>query len=266
MKDLQLAWGFVPGESVIHRLDPRLKGGCLLGLVLAGAMSLWGGILCWMVAAYAVAAAGLSWRRCFRLLYPLRWLFLFTFGFHLLSPGPRIVSWLPVSYSGLWRGGVLCLTLALFVVLVAVFNFTTSPLRLAQAADVALRPFNRLGLHSAEVALMLMVAMQAVPLLFREARRLTLAQMARGIDPRRGGPWRRIRNMLALFIPLINSIQQRAEHLALSLTARGYTAEVKRSYLYPLQVGRLEGAASVLVAGVLALAWWSRRWGYGFWF
>lgn len=252
MKTLLLGQ-YVPGDSPVHRLDPRVK---IVATLLASVVILnAGAVESLAVTAFLLAGAalaGLSGGRMMEALRPLAWFFALLFGLHLFfSDGRPIVAALPaLTWEGLWRGAAVTWQFAALVVSAAILTMTTDPSGLVGGFEKLLRPFNRFGLPSHDLAVMVSVALRFVPTLLEEVERMREAQVARGADFGAGGPVRRLRKMASLVIPLILCTFRRADELALAMEGRGYHRG-PRTYLRELKFTRADYAALLAVAGFL---------------
>ncbi len=252
MKTLLLGQ-YVPGHSPVHRLDPRVK---IVAVLLASVVILNAGaaeslaVTAFLLA--GAALAGLSGARIAEALRPLAWFFAILFGLHLFfTEGRPIVAALPaVTWEGLRRGAEVTWQFAALVVSAAILTMTTVPSELVGGFEKLLRPFNRIGVPSHDIALMVSVALRFVPTLLEEVERMREAQVARGADFGAGGPVRRLRKMAALVIPLILCTFRRADELALAMEGRGYHRG-PRTYLRELKFTRNDYAALLAVASFL---------------
>lgn len=253
MKTLLLGQ-YVPGDSPVHRLDPRVK---IVATLLASVVILNADNLgCLVVTAFLLAAAalsGLPGRRVAGALRPLAWFFALLFGLHLFfTDGTPILHSLPaVTWEGLRTGISVTWQFAALVVSAAVLTMTTSPSELVGGLERLLRPLGRIGVPSHDIALMVSVALRFVPTLLEEVERMREAQVARGADFGSGNPVRRLRKAASLVIPLILCTFRRADELALAMEGRGYQRG-PRTYLRELKFTRADYAALLAVTAFLA--------------
>ncbi len=244
---------YVPGNSPLHRLDPRIK---LLALpllmpaVFAGAD--WSRLaLLALIAGLLLAVSGLSPRLWWRGVWAFRWFFLFTLALHLFfSPGRTLwgIAWL--SQDGLLRGSLVCLQLTLALLFSSLLSLTTSPAQLTAAIAALLRPLERLGLPVRGFAAGLAGAWQFLPLLREEAQ----GQMQRArqqADPGRGSLDERLRTVVGLLTPLLYRLIDRAEEMARAEARLEKAAEEPLETLPPFRPALL--FALVATAGGAAL-------------
>jgi energy-coupling factor transport system permease protein len=212
---------YVPGDSILHRLDPRLKLAGLPILVIAAFVAHAAGqrLALVLLAATLILLAGGHWRFFLRGLWALRWLFLCTVLLHLLfSPGRTLFGSVWLSLDGLLRGLQVCEQLALAVLFSSLLTLSTSPPELAAAVSSLLQPFARFGLPVRELSLLLLLALHFIPILREEA----LAQLAANRVMGGGAGSRLLERGQAvgrMVAPLLLRLVERADRLALAVAA-----------------------------------------------
>ena len=254
-----LPGAYVAADSALHRLDPRVKMGAafLLMLLPFVAPGMVGTLL---ISACVVAIAILSAAPLPALLRTLRtvfWLGCFMFAFRLFTtPGQPLVAWggIALTREGLVAGAIQVYRLCLLVTVSALLTFTTSPSQLAHGLEALLRPLARAGLPVRELALVLTIALRFVPVFFEEIEKIDKAQRARGAELRAGGPWRRVRNWVPVFVPIFVTAFRRAEELATAMEARGFRGARHRTRMIELHLTLADLAASLTVLVVVLAA------------
>jgi energy-coupling factor transport system permease protein len=250
---------YYPGDSWLHRLDPRAK----IAVTLALAVALFTRQSFVALGVYAaLALAGLILSRVppswfWRGLKPVLWLAALTVVAQLLfAHGDVLASWGPfaVTREGLVTAGLLCLRLVILVVLGLLLTFTTAPIPLTDGLAWLLRPLRALRLPTEELALMVTIALRFIPTLLGEVETIMRAQRARGADFSHGGPVRRARALLPVLVPLFVLSFRRADQLALAMEARCYEPGQRRTRLHPLHAGWGDLILCALTAGAIALA------------
>lgn len=249
---------YVPGESLLHRLDPRAKIFCTLVFVLcvlvAGSWLSYG--LFTLLPLLLIALAGISWRLVFRALQSFWVILVLTFLLQIFfTPGETIfrAGVLQITREGIHLGGLLFWRLTVIIILSSLLTFTTSPLDLTAAVERLLAPLTRTGLPVRELAMMMVVAMRFLPILWQEALTIRKAQQARGADFNSGRPWERLSKTVPLLVPLFASAFTRAEELAVAMEARCYRVGAKRGRLYPLRFTRWDFFASGVALAVFVV-------------
>jgi energy-coupling factor transport system permease protein len=190
---------YIPTNSPLHRLDPRVKMGAALLLMTIpfAAPSLRSNLL---LSAFVIALALLSSAPPLALLRTLRtilWVGFFMFFFYLFTtPGRPLVALgsAAVTWEGLLAGATQIYRLCLLVVIAALLTFTTSPSQLAHGLEALLGPLTRLGLPVRELAMVVTIALRFVPTFFDEIDKITKAQQARGVDVHSRNPLQRVRS------------------------------------------------------------------------
>jgi len=259
---MELVGQYLPGNSLVHRLDPRVK---IAGTVLFSIAILRGTVAAWaentVFLAVLFAGAGLPVRSVAHALRPIRFFLLFLFLIHLfLTPGETIgpFSWgiVSITYAGLFTGGTVVWQICLLLWSAALLTATTSPDELTAALDRLLRPLAKVGIPSQDLATMVSIALRFFPVFVEEIEKIKEAQEARGADFKGGTPLKRARVSAGILVPLLFSIKRRAEDLAVAMEARGY-CRGPRSSLKELRMTPADFAAlgiTVLVLGVPFLA------------
>lgn len=259
--NLLLPGMYVAADSVLHRLDPRVKmGAALLLMALPFAAPDLGSTL--LLLAFVAVVAFLSTAPLSALLRTLGtifWIGFFMFFFYLFTtPGQPLVALgkIAITWEGLLAGGTQIYRLCLLVIVAALLTFTTSPSQLAHGLEAVLGPLARLGLPVRELAMVLTIALRFVPTLFDEIDKIAKAQRARGIDVVSRNPWQRVRSWVPMFVPIFVSALRRAEELATAMEARGFRSAQHRSRLYRLRLTRQDLIATlvVLVVSLTALS------------
>ncbi|HEX4835582.1 MAG TPA: energy-coupling factor transporter transmembrane component T [bacterium] len=250
---------YVPGDSVVHRLDPRTK---ILATVLLAvavfAIHEVAGLAVFTVFLAAVIAAGrIPPGYILRGLKPVFWLLGFTVVLQILfgeSGGHPVVQRGPllITRENLALGAFYGYRLVLLIVSTTLMTFTTSPVELTDGIERLLRPLRRVGVPVHELALMMTIALRFIPTLLEEAEKIIKAQMARGAEFSRGSPIRRARALVPLLVPLFVSAFRRADALALAMEARCYRGGEHRTRMIELHFRSRDYVA--LMAIVLTVA------------
>jgi biotin transport system permease protein len=249
---------YIPGNSLIHRLDPRVKIGSTIVLsilVLQG-----GAVRGAFISAFLFALiplSGLAVNAIARAFRPVLIFFLLLFFVHLLftdgEPIPPFPPWrVTVTYEGIYRGAIITWQFALLIWSASILTMTTSPTELVSGIERLLRPLKRLGVPSHDLAMMVSVALRFVPTFLEEIDRIKIAQMARGARFGSGPLVQRIRSAIFLLLPLILRTVRRADELVAAMEARGYRRG-PRTYMKELTMGRADYAAVLVMMAMASL-------------
>jgi energy-coupling factor transport system permease protein len=276
MTDYRLFPGlYMPDNSLVHRLDPRVKIGAVLLLMMApfALRGFWGYLV---LSAFIALVSVVSRVPLLALLHTLRnlfWIGFFMFFLYIFTtPGQPLVTWggITATWEGLLAAGAQIYRLCLLVVVASLLTFTTSPVQLSHALESLLAPLEHLRLPVRELAMVLTIALRFVPTLFEEIEKIAKAQRARGVDFRSGGPpldkpfgklraglrtpLRRARNLVPVFVPIFVSAFRRANDLATAMDARGFRCSPHRTRLRQLRFSLQDLLAFLVVLGVVLAA------------
>ncbi len=244
---------YYPVDSVIHRLDPRVK---LVGtLVFILSLFLYRNFLVYAVAALflglVIKASKVPFKFMVKGLKAIMILLLITVVFNLfLTPGtPLIKIWkLTITQEGLKQAVFMAIRLAFLIVGSSVMTLTTTPNNLTDGMEKGLRPLNKLHIPVHEMAMIMSIALRFIPILLEETDKIMKAQQARGADFESGNIIQRAKSMVPLLVPLFVSAFRRANDLAMAMEARGYRGGEGRTKMKPLKYQRQDGIAYILLA------------------
>lgn len=227
MQDKLIIGRYLPGDSFMHRLDPRLKLIALFVFIAYVFMATnWATNLFLVVVTLGlVLTTSLSLRFFLNGLKPMGLLILFTVLIQLLFTHTGKVLWsfgiLALTTGGLRAATFIFLRLVLIIFISTILTLTTRPLDLANAME-SLFSFAKEKLPINELALMLSIALRFVPTLLAEADKVMDAQKARGVDFGSGSLIQRIKAMVPILIPLFVGAFDRAYELSIAMESRGY--------------------------------------------
>ena len=247
LKDITLGQ-FFPGDSLLHRLDPRTKI-VLLFFFLAAIFVFDSSLAYAALTAFTAALIAVSrvpLLLMLKALKPLSWIIAFTFVIHLVStPGDAFFHvWLfDLTWQGAAKGFFIALRLALLILLSALLTYTTSPLALTDALETLMQPAKRVGVPAHEIAMMMTIALRFVPTLIEEADKIMKAQQARGADLTEGSVIERVKGFVPVLVPLFISAFRRADDLALAMEARCYRGGVGRTQMKALRISSIDYVA-----------------------
>ena len=258
LKDITLGQ-YYPAESVIHRLDPRVK----LVVTLAFIISLFlvnripGYLLAGVFLCLWVGLSRVPLSFMLRGMKAIFLLLLLTIVFNLfLTPGEAIFTWqrVVITKEGVRIASLMAIRLVFLIIGSSVMTLTTTPNQLTDGMEALMRPLKKLHFPVHEVAMMMSIALRFIPILMEETDKIMKAQMARGADFETGGIIRRARALVPLLVPLFVSAFRRAGDLAMAMEARCYHGGDGRTKLKPLRYDRRDYLAYVLLVLYLVLA------------
>ena len=254
---------YYPEQSVIHRLDARTKilGTLLYIMVLFLVNSFAGFGLVILALGVLIGISKVPVRFIFRGLKAVVFIILLTFLLNLfMFDGTVLWHWkfLTITYEGMYRSCFMALRLILLIIGTSMLTLTTKPMELTDGLEKLLKPFNRFGLPSHEIALMMSIALRFIPTLLEETDKIMKAQQARGADFESGNLIQRVKNMIPILIPLFVGSFRIAQDLALAMEARCYHGGVGRTRMKEIVFSRRDGVAGVLLAVFLGIVIASR--------
>jgi len=245
---------YVPGESPVHRLEPRVKLGLAAAytVVLFTVSNAWGFAVAAVFVAGVVALSGIPVRFALRGLKPVSLLLVFTLAVNALRwmPAAALVRIGPLAIDGrgLSTGLFFVSRIMLLVVGTSLLTLSTPPVALTDALARLMRPLRAVGVPVDDIATMFSIALRFIPTTAEEAEKIVVAQTARGAVFDHGGPVRRARAWVPVLVPLLVNLFRRADDLAVAMESRCYTG-VGRTRLHEPQLRPADWFA--LVAGVL---------------
>ncbi|HET7629019.1 MAG TPA: energy-coupling factor transporter transmembrane protein EcfT [Bacillales bacterium] len=219
---------YVPGQSVIHRLDPRAKlvAVMLFVLIVFLADNVWSYGLLAVFTMVSVALSKVPFPYLYKGLRPIVWIVLLTFFLHVFMTheGELLFHWgiIRIYEGGIIRGLFISMRILFLILVTTLLTLTTTPIDITDGMEDLLAPFKKVRLPVHEFALMISIALRFIPTLLEETEKIMKAQQARGTDFSAGSLKERVRAFVPLLVPLFISAFKRAEDLALAMEARGY--------------------------------------------
>ncbi len=251
---------FFPGNSFLHRLDPRTKIILLFVLMIlifvADGAAAYGFLTCATI--FLVAISKIPPVTILKTLKPLMWIILFTMAIHFVSHDGKILAefWiLKITDEGIKFGVLISLRLVLLIVLSSLLTFTTSPIKLTDAMEKLLSPLSKFGVPAHELAMMMTIALRFIPTLIEETDKIIKAQKSRGADFESGNLLQRLKNFVPILVPLFLSSFRRADDLAMAMEARCYRGGEGRTHMKKLFYTRADFFAVVAVIFICAATW-----------
>lgn len=255
LKDITLGQ-YYQTESVIHKLDPRVK---LVGTILyIISLFLFNHFTGYIVAAlFLITVIKLSrvpFRFMVRGMKAVVFLLLLTVVFNLfLTPGEALISFwkLTITREGVKISIFMAIRLTFLIIGSSLMTLTTTPNNLTDGMEKLMNPLKRLHVPVHEIAMMMSIALRFIPILMEETDKIMKAQIARGADFESGNLIRKAKAMVPLLVPLFISAFRRANDLAMAMEARCYRGGEGRTKMKPLQYKRRDYIAYGVILGYL---------------
>lgn len=227
---------YYPTNSVVHRLDPRIKLLIMIAyVVLIFFVKSYIGYLMFAILVFTTAGiAKIPFKSLLRSIKAVLFLVIFVTlinVFFYKGTGEPLWKWwvLAVYTDGLVFSSKMALRLILLVLGPALLTYTTTPMELTNAIESLLSPLKLVKFPVHDLAVIMSIAMRMIPTLMDETDRITLAQKARGADLDTGNIFQRIKAMIPILVPLFVCAFRRADELALALESRCYDATPNRT-------------------------------------
>lgn len=256
LKDITLGQYF-PGDTVVHRLDPRTKLLMVIVYIVALFLAKW--VISYAVMlAFLVTAVALSRirpRALFKGLKPLLFIIIFTAIINVFyTKGDVLVQfWIfKITREGLVNAGFLVLRIVMLVTGTFLLTYTTSPIALTDGLESLLSPLKAIHFPVHELALMMSIALRFIPTLIEETDKIISAQKARGADFETGNLLHRAKALVPILVPLFISAFRRADELATAMECRCYRGGSGRTKLKQLRFQLRDILTFALGAAVLA--------------
>lgn len=251
LKDITLGQYF-PGNSVIHRLDPRVK--LVLTMLYIVALFMVHGLVPYVMMGLftvtVIVIAQLHPRLILRGLKPMVFVVVFTALLNMIYiPGEHVLwsFWrLRITLEGLTTAAFMVARILLLVSTTFLLTYTTSPIMLTDAMEHLMGPLKRIRVPVHELAMMMTIALRFIPTLIEETDKIMSAQKARGADFESGGVIKRAKALIPLLVPLFVSAFRRAEELAMAMECRCYHGGEGRTRMNQLHVETIDVVASGL--------------------
>ncbi|RYG72810.1 energy-coupling factor transporter transmembrane protein EcfT [Lentibacillus lipolyticus] len=233
---------YVPGESLVHRLDPRTKITVIFFFVFI--VFLANSVVSYSVLTLFALASTFTTRipiyYILKGLTPVWFLIVFTFILHLIvtNEGNVLINIIgfKIYSGGVIQGFAISMRFFLLILVTSLLTLTTTPIEITDAIEDMLHPLKKVRFPVHELALMMSISLRFIPTLMQETDKISKAQASRGVDFRTGPLKERIKAVVPLLVPLFVSAFKRAEELAMAMEARGYQGGEGRSKLRELKL------------------------------
>lgn len=226
-------------ESVIHRLDPRVKLVTTICFIISlFIVDNWiGYLIAILFLALVIRLSRVPVKFMVRGMRSILFLLIVAGCFNLfLTPGEVLVSFwkLKITKEGIFLASFMALRLILLIMGSSVMTLTTTPNQLTDGLEKLLGPLKHLRVPVHEIAMMMSIALRFIPILMEETDKIMKAQIARGADFESGNLIKKAKSLVPLLVPLFISAFRRANDLAMAMEARCYRGGEHRTKMKPL--------------------------------
>ena len=251
IRDITLGQYF-PGNSIIHRLDPRVKIIATFVFIIALFIvrDFIGFLICAGCLGLVVMLSGVPLSFILRGLKPIFIIILLTLVLNLFLTGGEPVftlGVLTITREGIYRAAFFAIRIILIIIGSSVLTLSTKPISLTDGIEYLLKPLKVFKVPAHELAMMMSIALRFIPTLLEETDKIMKAQMARGADFESGNIFRRAKSMVPILVPLFIGAFRIAQDLAMAMESRCYQGGDKRTRLYAMKIMKKD------IAGVLCV-------------
>ncbi len=264
LKDITLGQ-FFPGDTIVHRLDPRTKIILVLfyiiALFTADSWVSYGLVL--VVSVICQSLSRIRAKNLFKGLKPMLVIITLTAVLNIFytTGTPVLPGWI-ITWEGIARAVKMVLRIVLLITGTFLLTYTTSPIALTDGLEILLNPLKKLKVPIHEMTMMMSMALRFIPTLIEETDKIMSAQRARGADFETGSLVRRAKALIPVLVPLFVSSFRRADELAVAMECRCYHGGEGRTRMKQLKMTSADITALILGAVFLAAVIVIRRLGF----
>ena len=248
---------YIPGDSFVHKLDPRSKLLFVFAFIIIVFLAN-NAVTYALLLAFTLFVVFISRIRMYFLingLKPVIILMVFTFLLHILFTREGNIifdfGFIKIYEEGLKQGIFISVRFLVLVFMTSILTLTTSPIAITDGIEVLLGPLKKIKMPVHELALMMSISLRFIPTLMDETDKIMKAQMARGSDLSAGSIKDRLKAVVPLLVPLFVSAFKRAEDLATAMEVRGYRGGEGRTRYRQL---KWDASDTICIVGLLLMA------------
>ncbi|WP_100065059.1 energy-coupling factor transporter transmembrane component T family protein [Miniphocaeibacter massiliensis] len=257
LKDITIGQYF-PGNSIIHKLDPRVKIMAVIIYIIAIFMI--NKIPVYIPVALVIFSilkiTKIPVKFVLKGLKPLYFIIILTFIINTFMTTGEVIYefWIfHITKEGLKTAVFMALRLVFLVLGTSLLTLTTSPISLTDGMESMMTPLSKIGFPSHQLAMMMTIALRFIPTLFEEADKIIKSQTARGADFESGNILKRAKSLVPLLVPLFINAFRRADELATAMEARCYKGGEGRTRLNELKYQKRDYVGIILLLIFLAV-------------
>ena len=222
---------YIYSNSLLHKTDPAIK---FAGLIILSILILFlNGFACLITSVMIVSIllyfSRLNIKTVITPLRRLLWFFIMMFLANALFYKEKscIYSIWVICFSkeGVIRGANFLLHTSAVTILSYIFIRTTTSVEIMNGIEKVMTPLRFIGIPTRDIALIMSIALQFIPVFYSDFNRIRKAQIARGADFTGNSLISKIKIVFPLVIPAFVSAFRRADDLALAMEARGYSLQ-----------------------------------------
>lgn len=244
IKDITIGQ-YYPGESLVHRADPRVKL-CLTFLYMLAVFlvkSYLGFLGIGLFSLLAIVISGIPLKYTIKGLKPVLIIIIFAAAINIFTtPGKSLLHYgiINITYEGVDLAVKMSIRLVLLITGASMLTLTTTPILLTDGLESLMTPLKKIKFPAHEIAMMMTIALRFVPTLLEETDKIMKAQAARGADFDTGNLVQRAKSFIPVLVPLFVSAFRRADELATAMEARCYRGSEGRTRMKQLRMEALD--------------------------
>ena len=263
LKDITIGQ-FFPGDSFVHKMDPRMK---IIATLLFIIMLFVSGNLLGMAAGILLLAvmykiSGIPVKMITKSLKPVVPVILFTSILNIFFVSGEVLVkffFIEITKEGLLLAALMSLRILCLIAGSSLLTYTTSPIELTDAIERLLAPLNKVKVPVHELSMMMTIALRFIPLLIEETDKIMSAQKARGADMESGTLMQRAKALVPILVPLFVSSFRRADELAMAMECRCYRGGEGRTRMKQLNYSYRDWVAlAVMIAAIVLVVFLNR--------
>ncbi len=254
IKDLTIGQ-YYANDSVVHKLDPRMKIILLLAILVlifcATTLISLGFLTVCIVLLLLITKVPISvYLKNLKIIIPILAITMLLNVFYVKDGNVLLEFWkIRITTGGVERSVFMGLRVVLLILSSSMLTYTTTPNDLTDAIERLLSPLKVIGLGGAvhAMSMMMTIALRFIPTLVEETEKIINAQKARGADFESGSLKKRVKAIIPILIPLLISSVRRAYDLAEAMESRCYNGGVGKKRMKVLKITKKDIFALVLV-------------------
>ena len=253
---------YLPGDSILHRADPRVKIILvILYMVIIFLVNTYMGFgILTLFTLLAVVSSDIPIVYTLRGLRSILFIVLFAAAINIFTiKGTPVFEYrfIHITYEGIDTAVKLALRISLMIVGASLLTLTTTPISLTDGIEKLMEPLKRVGVPVHEIAMMMTIALRFIPTLLEETDKIMKAQASRGADFDTGNLIQRAKSFIPVLVPLFISAFRRADELAMAMEARCYRGSAGRTRMKQLKLTKADAEITIVMviftAGLLYL-------------
>ena len=248
---------FIPGNSILHRMDPRVKI-VLLCTIIATIFCTFNFYALGLITAFIIVAillSGVPFKMYLKSLKVIMIIVIITSLLNIFysSGTPIFEFWIfKITLDGIFRAIYVTVRIIALILISSALTFTTSPTDLTDAIERLMSPLRVFHIKVHEIAMMMTIALRFIPTLLDETDKIMSAQKARGADMESGNVFQKVKALIPVLIPLFVSAFRRAYELAVAMECRCYQGGEGRTRMKSLHMHRLDYISIILMVFVVS--------------